>query len=144
MQPAVTVDVIVEEVDSLVLIRRRKDPYKGMLALPGGFVEYGETIETAALREIKEETSLEVRLTDILGVYSDPTRDPRGHVLSVVFVARQEAGKLRKGDDASSADWYSLKRATRMDLAFDHGRIIEDYAQWKTKKGTYWQTKSRC
>lgn len=84
--PVPVVDVIIQQESTILLARRKKDPFKGYLGLPEGFVNIGETIEEAARRELKEETSLDVELTDILGVYSDPKRDPRGHIISTVFI----------------------------------------------------------
>ena len=82
------VDAIVERDDKLLLVKRKKDPFKGSLSFPGGKVDIGEKVEDAVKRELREETSLEIELTDILGVYSDPARDPRGHRISVTFIAR--------------------------------------------------------
>src|SRR5262245_22944104 len=84
--PVPTVDIIVENECQILLIRRKYDPFKDYLALPGGFVNEGERVEDAAKREAREETSLDIELRDILGVYSDPKRDPRGHIMSTVFV----------------------------------------------------------
>lgn len=141
MYPILTVDVIIENSRNIVLIRREKEPYKGKLALPGGFVEYGETVEAAAIREAKEETSLDVLLIDILGVYSSPDRDPRGHVISVVFVAKQVGGSLQGKNDALSAKWFELANINLEDLAFDHSKIIGDYKKWMKDKQTFWSTK---
>jgi ADP-ribose pyrophosphatase YjhB (NUDIX family) len=84
--PIPTVDAIIQNSNSILLVKRSKDPYKNQFALPGGFVNEGETIEEAIKREVYEETSLEVHPIDILGVYSDPKRDPRGHIMTVVFI----------------------------------------------------------
>ncbi|HEX2557959.1 MAG TPA: NUDIX hydrolase, partial [Nitrososphaera sp.] len=103
--PVPTVDVILQRDSKVLMIRRRKDPFKDRLALPGGFVNEGETVEEAIKREAKEETSLEVEPIDILGVYSDPKRDPRKHILSVVFVGIIVGGQEKAGDDAASIEW---------------------------------------
>ncbi len=87
--PYVAVDIFaINEKNEFVLVKRKNDPFKGYWALPGGFVEYGETVEHAATREMREETGLEICILDIVGVYSDPNRDPRGHVISIAFLAR--------------------------------------------------------
>lgn len=123
-QPQLTVDVIVEVgKDRLVLIRR-KNPPPGW-ALPGGFVDAGETVEQAAVRETLEETSLRVELVRQFHVYSDPARDPRGHTVSVVFIGRAQ-GEPRAADDAAEARTFPVD-ALPQELAFDHGRILADY-----------------
>jgi len=96
--------VISDEAGNVVLIRRKHEPFKGSYALPGGFVETGETVEAACRREIKEETSLELHDLRLVGVYSAPDRDPRGHVVSVAFAARADLSQLRAGDDAAEAE----------------------------------------
>ena len=98
----------------------------GMYALPGGFVENGETVEAAAERELLEETSITARVERLLGIYSEPGRDPRGHVASAVFLMRYETGEARGGDDAAEAVWLPLNRLP-IDMAFDHARIISDF-----------------
>lgn len=125
--PTPTVDVIVEIDGGIVLIRRTNPPLGW--ALPGGFVDEGETVEHAAIREVDEETGLAVELTHLLHVYSDPARDPRQHTLSTVFVGRA-SGALRAGDDASDARIFSPD-ALPDDLAFDHARILSDYRHFK-------------
>jgi len=123
-QPRLTVDVIVEVgKDRLVLIRR-KNPPPGW-ALPGGFVDAGETVEQAAVRETLEETSLRVELVRQFHVYSDPARYPRGHTVSVVFIGRAQ-GEPRAADDAAEARTFPVD-ALPQELAFDHGRILADY-----------------
>ena len=139
--PATTVDIIVEHGNKIVLIRRKKEPHKGKLALPGGFVEYEETVEDAAIRETKEETKLDVELTDILGIYSDPKRDPRKHTISSVFITKPIKGNVKGSDDASEALWIDVKSIDFKNLAFDHSKILKDYLEWKKNKGTYWSTK---
>ncbi len=121
--PFPTVDVIIEMDRGQVVLIERKNPPPGW-ALPGGFVDYGETFEHAAVRETKEETGLEVRLKYLLGVYSDPERDPRQHNVSVVYVAQGE-GELVPGSDAARAELFSQDDLP--DLAFDHAQILRDY-----------------
>ncbi len=124
--PLLTVDTVIIHHGSLVLIMRKNPPYSGSWALPGGFVEYGETAEFAALRETKEETGLDVALDKIVGVYSDPERDPRGHIVSICFLARKIGGKLMANTDASKVRCFSLGDISGLDLAFDHRKILED------------------
>lgn len=123
--PLPTVDVLVHVPGRGIVLVERKNPPHGW-ALPGGFVDYGETCEQAAVREAKEETGLDVVLTGILGVYSDPSRDPRGHTISVVYTAQAEdISRLDAGDDAASAELFPLDALPL--LAFDHGRIVGDF-----------------
>ncbi|HNQ80958.1 MAG: NUDIX hydrolase [Acidobacteriota bacterium] len=126
--PFPTVDIIIEIRDArgregIVLIER-KNPPPGW-ALPGGFVEYGESLETAAVREAWEETSLRVRLVEQLGTYSDPARDPRRHTISTVFIARAE-GTPAARDDAKNLGIFT-RREIDFPLAFDHAEILKDY-----------------
>ncbi len=122
--PALTVDGVLVEQGMILLVERGREPFKGCKALPGGFVDYGETVECAVRREMREETGLETVVERLLGVYSDPERDPRGHTVSVVFGLRAVGGELSAGDDAAAAGWHPLDRLP--ELAFDHRRIIED------------------
>lgn len=125
--PLLTVDLIIE-VDKgkkIVLIKRKNPPYGW--ALPGGFVEYGETVEEAALREAMEETGLEVELKRQFHTYSDPSRDPRGHMVSVVLIGVGR-GNLRGGDDACEARAFDLSDLPQ-DIVFDHAKIIQDYIE---------------
>lgn len=122
--PFPAVDLIIElPGDRLVLIRRKNEPH-GM-ALPGGFVEWGETLETAAVREAKEETGLDVVLVRQMHSYSDPTRDPRFHTISIVFIARAE-GEPVGGDDAAEA-FAVAKNSLPKGLCFDHDTVLSDY-----------------
>jgi len=139
--PIPTVDIIIEKDDKIVLIRRKNEPFKGKLAIPGGFVNEGELIEDRAIIEAKEETSLDVELKEILGVYSIPDRDPRGHLMTTVFIAKPISGKVKGGDDAADATWFKLTDKILNELSFDHNKILTDYLKWKKKKGTYWSTK---
>lgn len=125
LTPALSADCVVVDRDGrILLVRRGHPPFQGMLALPGGFVEIGETVEAGARRELKEETGLTAGDLRLVGVYSDPKRDPRGHACSVVFLARVEHAEPTAGDDAASAAWVG--DWTREDLAFDHRKIIAD------------------
>ncbi|MEF3168503.1 MAG: NUDIX hydrolase [Deltaproteobacteria bacterium] len=122
--PVPTVDVIIEVEGGIVLVRR-KNPPPGW-AIPGGFVDYGERVEEAAIREALEETGLSVRIQSLLGVYSDPARDPRLHTISTVFTARAQ-GSPRAGDDAAEVAVFPVDRLPD-EMAFDHRRILHDYA----------------
>ena len=127
--PYLTTDGIIElyEDDTfkgIVLIERSNDP-KG-LALPGGFVDVGERVEDALVREMKEETNLDVQISHLLGVYSDPKRDPRFHTASVVFIAKSQ-GQPQGGDDAKEAKLYTLEEIPMNQLVFDHSAILKEY-----------------
>jgi 8-oxo-dGTP diphosphatase len=121
--PKLMVDVVIPAERGVVLIRRGSEPFKGQWALPGGFVEVGETVEEAADREAAEETGLAVEVARLVGVYSDPERDPRGHNASVAFIARVLSGELSAGTDASEV---AVLDPDSVELAFDHQKIIED------------------
>lgn len=124
--PVPTVDIIIKlEGGGIVLVRRKNPPYGW--ALPGGFVEYGESLEEAAIREAKEETSLDVELIRQFHTYSDPRRDPRMHTISTVFLARAE-GEPKARSDAEEVGVFSQENLPK-ELAFDHARILEDYLQ---------------
>ncbi|WP_290996016.1 NUDIX hydrolase [Hyphomicrobium sp.] len=123
--PALTADCVVVDPDrGVLMVRRKNPPYKGYLALPGGFVEIGEAVEDAARRELKEETGLEAMNLALVGVYSHPDRDPRGHVCSVAFLTRDARGDAKAGDDAEAFDW--IKKFDGVEIAFDHREIITD------------------
>lgn len=128
--PVPTVDIVIYSPDhGVVLIRRGKPPFEGAFALPGGFVETGETVEQAAKREAQEETGLEVKLEALLGVYSAPDRDPRRHTLSTVFIASvADPTKLAAGDDAAAAAWHPLQALPNA-LAFDHATILAHFQE---------------
>lgn len=121
--PVPTVDIIIRRGAEIVLIERKHPPHGW--ALPGGFVDYGESLEAAAVREAREETGLELVELRQFGAYSDPARDPRRHTLSVVFTAVGH-GELQAGDDAASARFFPLD-ALPAPLCFDHAQILEDY-----------------
>ena len=122
--PGLTVDAVIKKNLKIVLIKRKQEPYRGQYALPGGFVEYGETVEAALRREVFEETGLVVKIKSLVGVYSDPDRDPRGHVVSIAFAADVVGGTLAAGSDASDAMLWDI--ADLPPLAFDHEQIISD------------------
>ena len=126
--PLVTVDIIIEIDDRGIVLIERKNPPHGW-ALPGGFVDYGESLEQAALREAKEETSLEVRLVEQFHTYSDPRRDPRHHTISTVFIAAAN-GNPRGADDAKKAQIFTEDKLPTP-IVFDHARILRDYFRYK-------------
>jgi 8-oxo-dGTP diphosphatase len=123
-KPWVTADGIVLIDDKVVLIRRGREPFKGMHALPGGIVEYGEKVEDCVVREVEEETGLRTRVLDLVGVYSAPDRDPRGHFITLAFNLAAIGGELRGGDDAAEAALFPLDAIP--ELAADHFSILCD------------------
>lgn len=132
--PSPTIDLIIEIADGkgrpgIILIRRGH--YPPGWALPGGFVEYGETLEEAAVREAREETGLEVKLLGQFHTYSDPARDPRKHTISTIFLAKAK-GVPQAGDDARLAGIYN-RRTLPSPLAFDHAQILDDYYRFKRR-----------
>ena len=128
--PALTVDIIIQLTDQknspIVLIERKYPPFGW--ALPGGFVDVGETVETAAVREAKEEVCLDVELIALLGCYSDPSRDDRGHTVSLVYVANAH-GEPQAADDAKNLKIYPVQKLPSQ-LAFDHNEILQDYCEF--------------
>jgi len=111
----------------LLLVRRGIEPFKGSWALPGGFLDYKETLEECAVREVAEETGLDVKPVELIGVYSKPDRDPRGHTVSAAFLCELKGHaetETTAGDDASEAKWWPLGKLPR--LAFDHSDILRD------------------
>ena len=127
--PKLTVDGFLLDGNDLLLIKRKHDPFQGSWALPGGFVDYGETTEHAIVREMKEETGLEVTINGLVGVYSDPGRDPRGHTVTIVYDLKKNGGRLASGDDAAEAQFFNLDSLPP--LAFDHHNIIKDVLRRK-------------
>jgi len=123
--PCLTVDGIIIYKNRIVLVKRKNPPFKDCFALPGGFVNYGETVENAVIREASEETGLETKIKNIFGVYSDPGRDPRGHTVTIVYELNVIAGKMKPGSDAKDVKLFSLNNLP--ELAFDHKKILEDF-----------------
>jgi len=123
--PALTADcVVVDARNRVLLVRRKYAPYQGRYALPGGFVEIGETVEEACRREVREEAGVDIGALQLVGVYSDPGLDPRGHTCTVAFLTRIRSARARAGDDAAAAEW--LDDWSNVDLAFDHALILAD------------------
>ena len=115
----------IEDIE-FILIKRKNNPYKDHWALPGGFVDYGETTESAAIRESKEETSIDVDLIKLFNVYSEPDRDPRGHTVTVAYLAKGDLNQMKADDDAKEIEIFSFKDLDSIDLAFDHKDILND------------------
>lgn len=125
--PSLTTDIFIfDDEKNFILIKRGNEPYKDYWALPGGFVEYGECVEDAAIREALEETSINVTLDKLVGVYSDPSRDPRGHTVSIVYTARGNMSQMKADDDACDIGIFTPEDLEKINLAFDHDKIIKD------------------
>lgn len=118
-----TVDAIIPYEGRILLIKRKNEPFKDYYALPGGIVEYGETVEEGLLREVEEEVGVKGKIYKLTGVYSNPARDPRGHFVSVCFIVLPE-GEPKAGSDAKSVEFFGLDALP--ELAFDHEKIIKD------------------
>ena len=125
--PSLTVDIFIyDENKNFILIKRGNEPFKNYWALPGGFVDYGECIEDAAVREALEETSINVELEKLVGVYSDPSRDPRRHTVSITYTAKGNIDDMKADDDACDIGIYSKYDLEKLNIAFDHEKIIND------------------
>jgi len=136
---SIRVDSILEEDNKILLAKRKKDPFKGSWNLPGGKVNAGERVEDALKRELFEETGLVATPREILGVYSDPSRDPRGYAISITFVAKVTGGKVKEGNDTRSAQWFPIYE--NIVLAFDHNNILDNYREWRRSNRTYWSSR---
>jgi len=126
--PLLTVDaVIIYEGDKLILIRRKNPPSQGELALPGGFVDVGETVEHACIREAKEETNIDAKIIEFIGIFSEPTRDPRGHTVSAAYLCEPmtENEDPKAQDDAAALEIVPISKVSSMKLAFDHMEIVQ-------------------
>jgi 8-oxo-dGTP diphosphatase len=134
--PRITVDAwIRDEKGRLLLVRRGRPPFKGRWGLPGGFLDWNERTEECCAREALEETGLEVRVGALLGVYSDPDRDPRGHNVTVLYEAARVSGKLEGGDDAAEARWFTKRQLQDVAFAFDHRRIVTEQLARRPRRG---------
>jgi 8-oxo-dGTP diphosphatase len=122
--PSITTDGIILKDKQILLIKRKNEPFKGKWALPGGFVEYGEKTEGAVIREVSEETGLKTKIRTLAGVYSDPNRDPRGHIITIIYVLDIVKGNVKAGDDASDVKFFDVHQLPA--LATDHNKIIND------------------
>lgn len=123
-----TIDVLIllNNKKDIVLIRRKNPPFQGQFALPGGFVDVGETVENACIREAKEETNINVKILKLIGVFSDPKRDPRGHTITIAFLCEPltKKEKPKALDDAATLEIIPLSKLSSLELAFDHMEII--------------------
>ncbi|RLF49011.1 MAG: NUDIX hydrolase [Thermoplasmata archaeon] len=134
--PYIAVDAVVYRNGKFLLVRRKNEPYRGYYALPGGFVEYGERVEDAVLRELMEETRMNGKIAGIVGVYSDPSRDPRGHTISVAFLVLAQGDEQPiAGDDACEISWFDAEHLPMM--AFDHDKIVRDAINLLRNMGYY-------
>jgi 8-oxo-dGTP diphosphatase len=123
--PRLTVDALVRDRRGrLLLVKRGRPPFLESWALPGGFCEWKETTEDCCARETQEETGVTVKVGKLLGVYSDPERDPRGHTVTVLYEARPLRGTAKGSDDAAEARWFTKRELRGLEFAFDHGMII--------------------
>jgi len=127
--PKLTADGAIIKNGEILLIKRKNNPFKGKWALPGGFVEYGEKVEDAAVREVLEETGLKTKIIDLVGIYSDPNRDPRGHIVTAVYLLEIKGGILKGSDDAEEARFFNIKKLP--ETCFDHNIIIKDILRRK-------------
>ncbi|HDZ19530.1 MAG TPA: NUDIX hydrolase [archaeon] len=128
MTPLLTVDAVIllNKKKDVILIRRKNPPFQGQFALPGGFVDVGETVENSCIREAKEETNVDVKIIRLIGVFSDPKRDPRGHNVTVAYLCEPSTSdeKPKALDDAASLEIMPLSKISSLTLAFDHKEII--------------------
>ena len=125
--PSVTTDIFIYDDDlNFILIKRKNEPYKNYWALPGGFVEYGESVENAAIREAKEETNIDVKLDKLVNVYSKPDRDPRGHTITIAYTAKGDLKEMKADSDAEDIAIFSKEKLEKYNIAFDHTKIIND------------------
>lgn len=123
-KPSLTCDGLVIRDRKVLLIKRGREPFLGKYALPGGFVEYGESAEECVVREVREETGLETEVVRLVSAYSEMGRDPRGHFITLLYLLKVKGGALKAGDDAESADFYDVEGLPEM--AFDHRQMIID------------------
>ncbi len=129
------VDCIVEKNNKILLIKRKFEPFKGYYAFPGGFVKENETTEEAAIRELKEEANLDGKIVGLLGVYSDPKRDPRGRVVSIVYILKTK-GKPKVREETEEVGWFDIEEIKKTKLAFDHNKMFLDYLKWRKRNKT--------
>lgn len=136
--PYLACDVIIEFDDGYIMLVDRKYPPLG-LAIPGGHVDYGESVEDAARREMLEETGLNVELVELLGIFSKPDRDPRKHVATASYIGRVPEGTKKEdavaGDDAANVVFVHINDLIDQEFAFDHGKIMQHYMEWRLAGG---------
>jgi 8-oxo-dGTP diphosphatase len=140
-----TLDAIIHnDKNQILFIKRKNDPYKEHFSLPGGFVNRGEKVEDAIKRIVIEEVALSIEPLEILGIYSDPNRDPRDQIMSIVFICLildYLNGKAAAG--LKERYWIHPNELKNYNLAFDHNLILEDYFNWRITNSTYWSSKMR-
>ena len=133
--PLLTVDAVIRyKKNSIVLIRRKNPPFQGELALPGGFVDVGETVEDACIREVQEETNINVKIINLIGVFSDIKRDPRAHTVSIAYLCepRTKNENPKAQDDAADLEIVPISEVRLLKLAFDHKKIITSSGIFKS------------
>jgi len=138
-RPSITVDIVIfdgssDENKEFILIKRKNDPFKDQWAIPGGFVEYGETIENTVIREAKEETGIDIELGRLFNVYSKSDRDPRGHTITIVYLATGNIDDMKAGSDAKDARLCSFEELSSLRIAFDHEKILNDILEKVVKQ----------
>ncbi|MHA1593836.1 MAG: NUDIX domain-containing protein [Candidatus Baldrarchaeia archaeon] len=126
-RPVLTVDAIIRLEDGrIVLIKRKNPPFEGWWALPGGIVEYGERVEDAVKREAWEETGIDIKIEKLVGIYSDPNRDPRGHFISICYLCSGRSEQMRAATDAAEVAAFHPDEIKKLKLAFDHRKMLKD------------------
>ncbi|WP_067259919.1 NUDIX domain-containing protein [Methanobrevibacter cuticularis] len=126
-KPSLTVDIVIfNKKNEFLLVKRKNEPFKDYWVIPGGFVDYGETTDNAAIREAKEETGIDITIDKLFGVYSDPNRDPRGHTITIVYLAIGNIEDAKAGSDAAKAKIHSWNDLSSLELGFDHKKILDD------------------
>ena len=130
-KPSITVDTLIfnelfDENKEFILIKRKNEPFMNQWAIPGGFIEYGETVETAAIREAKEETGIDIKLKKLFNIYSKPDRDPRGHTITIVYLATGNINDMKASSDAKDIQLCSFEEISSLKIAFDHEKILND------------------
>ncbi|MCS7093784.1 MAG: NUDIX hydrolase [Candidatus Aenigmarchaeota archaeon] len=136
----VSTDCIAENKGKLLVVRRNIPPFRGKYCFPGGHLKFNESVEECVVRETYEETGVKVEPKEILGVYSKKNRDPRGHIVSIVFVCKPINNRVKSSFEGE-AEWMDVKLLKNIDMAFDHKRILEDYLKWKRRRQTFWSGK---